>query len=272
MTSRGSDTLRPLSPRRVGLTLPLSVWLSGCGLDPVAPVVAEETVPQQLASAVCRAEHDCECPTPRWPDRDTCLEIERTAREDIAALAAKEGLLYDGACAARLLDRYDVAGCDVEVDPALTRASCRIYVGPAEAGDACERLGITFALDTCGQGLRCEADRCVPRCDPAEALPEGARCRAGVQALGEGEQGLYCAVESELCAPAPGAGEPCPDQVCADTAFCDRSDPEAFVCVARRSAEEPCLNGIECLSARCVGGECAPEAAAACSFREPEAP
>ncbi len=250
----------------------LSAWLGGCGLDPVVPVVAEDVVPGQLAAAVCRAEHDCECPTPRWPSREMCLEIERLAGEDLAALASREGLLYDGACAARLLERYDEADCDVEVDPELTCASCRIYVGPREAGEPCDRLGITFALDTCGQGLECEAGRCVPSCDDPPPLPEGARCTAGVQTLGACEDGLYCAVESELCAPAPQAGEACPDGVCAPSAYCDRSDPEAFVCVARLSAQEPCLVGLQCLSDRCVGGECAPEAAAACLFRDVQAP
>jgi hypothetical protein len=244
-------------------------WLvAGCGLDPVVPVVEEAEAGPRLAEATCRAQHDCACPSPTWPDRATCLEQETQRADDAQAIAAREGLQYDGACAAALIARYDEADCDaaapgVAVD---TCPPCRRYVGTGQMGEACERLAITIDLDTCGQGLRCEEARCVPACDPPPVLVLGDRCRAGIEDLGGCEPGTYCGIESDQCEAAPVAGEPCPETVCDATAVCDRSIPDAFVCVARGAEEDSCSFDAQCLSAQCVGTRCTALAATACFF------
>jgi hypothetical protein len=241
----------------------------GCGLDPVVPVLDPAQAPAAIAEAICRAQHECPCQDPPWPDAMTCREQERQRLEDTAAVATETGLLYDAACGAAILAAYDEAGCEADPTVDACASQCRLWVGAGELGDPCEPLGITVDLDTCGPDLRCVQDACVARCEVPTPLGEGQRCRAGIEPLGECDEGLYCPVEGSECVPAPGDGAPCPDNVCAESAWCDRSQGTDFVCRARGAPGQACATDIGCLSRRCVGGECTELPAAACEWFSP---
>lgn len=241
--------------------------VGACAAEPPPRSIAEADAPALVAEAVCRAEHECGCRQPAWPDRDTCMEAEVQALEDAAAIAATHDLVYDGECVARRVDAYDDAACAPEVPLDPCALACKAYVGTVDVGAACERLGITVDVDTCAQGLRCEAGSCVPRCDPAPPLAEGAVCAKGIEPVGVCEPALYCAPDTQRCAPRPAAGDPCPDDACLTSSYCDRADPAAPVCRARVPEGDACLVDTQCESDHCDEGGCAPLAAAACSFR-----
>jgi hypothetical protein len=247
----------------------LLLGLSACGDAPAdAPAVVHEAdAPQAVAAAVCSAEHDCACPAPAWPDRPTCVAAEVQALEDSSVIAAEHGLRYDGECVARRVQAYADAGCDRDVELEPCALACKPYVGDAERGEACERLGITVDVDTCAQGLACSAGVCMPSCEMQAPLPEGATCAAGIESLGECERTHYCASDTRQCVPRPEAGDACPDDACVDSAYCDRSDPDGPRCTARRAAGAACSVDVQCQSERCVMDECAAPAASACSFR-----
>lgn len=224
-----------------------------------------------VAAAVCSAEHDCDCLAPAWPDRETCVDSEILRLQDSAVIASDHDLSYDGACVGLRVKAYADAGCDRDVALEPCALSCKPYVGEAAEGEPCERLGITVAVDTCAQGLRCEGGVCVPSCALAHPLEEGAPCAAGIESLGECTPTHYCTPDTERCAPRPRVGESCPDAVCEADAWCDRSSADAGsnagVCVARRAAGAACTVDTQCQSDRCVDDACTAVPASACSFR-----
>src|SRR5690606_10184000 len=121
---------------------------------PPEPIVIDQAdAPTAVAAAVCSAEHDCGCPIPAWPDRETCVAAEIQRMEDAAAIAAEQNLLYDGECVGRRVQAHADAGCDRDFVLEPCALSCKPYVGDAAEGEACQRLGITVSVDTCAQGL-----------------------------------------------------------------------------------------------------------------------
>lgn len=246
----------------------LSIVLVACTASSAPPAVIDAAdAPMAVAAAVCSAEHGCDCPAPAWPDEETCVAAEIQALEDAAAIAADHALAYDGECVARRVQAYDAFACEPEVAIEPCALSCKAYVGGAAQGEACERLGITVAVDTCAQGLSCEAGVCVPSCEHEPPLPQGAACAAGIEPLGECEPELYCTPDTRRCAPRPVAGQPCPHDACAASSWCDRSAADGPTCVAQSSAGAACSVDTQCESERCIEGTCAALPAAACSFR-----
>ena len=245
-----------------------AVWLvlGGCGgggLPDVPPSVAREDAPRLLADEICRSLFECECSVNPYRDGERCQEVLEQRGTDADQVASQAGLTYDGACVSLLATTRRELGCGVEADePACI--PCRPFFGTGRAGEPCEKLGVTVDVDTCGQGLRCVDRICVELCPTEAVLSLAERCAAGIESLGRCEAGLHCDAGTERCTVSPLVGEPCPDRICTQDAWCDPA--AAGSCATRREAGEACVLGDSCVSGRCEDGRCAVSEASVCGL------
>jgi hypothetical protein len=107
------------------------------------------------AEEVCEARRNCGCPEPM----ETCEKRVGDACEVIRdMLNAEKGFVYDGERADRVRDQLREGL--VECGPPLELS--RFYVGPAKAGEACDR-------NSQCESLRCEGEPSV--CVDADPAP-----------------------------------------------------------------------------------------------------
>lgn len=252
--------------RRTALALPLAA----CQIPAPPPFISEAEALPAIVDATCSTAFDCACPAVPWRDEDACRERVGQRTDDAAWVAEREGLRWDGVCVARWLDRLDRLGCVAEgVDDeriAACAGACKPWVGTIAEGEPCQRYGVTVDLDDCAQGLRCsDAKICEPLCVPAEPLPEGARCMAGIEVLGECDADLFCDATDGRCRVAADVGEPCDARPCAASAFCDLAQ-QPRTCAPRWAEGEPCRTDEACESGLCLDGACSPIVPLACEL------
>ena len=251
------------------------VALTACGNqteDPLPTMVDEDDFGEFLAVETCRDAFDCGCPDLRWDSPTECLEQQRLRGDDTMFVATQNGLTYDAACTADIILRARSLECELQlpaeptpeqVEAATCPQPCKPYFGDKAQGERCTRLGITVAVDDCGQGLRCGDGRtCVPLCDDQAPLPAGEPCLAGLEELGTCEAGTRCSMSQGVCEALPRLGEPC-DGPCASGSWCDRSVP-APVCIDTLAAGEPCVLAESCQSGTCEDDSCTEPAALVC--------
>jgi hypothetical protein len=251
--------------RRTGLALSLL----GCQPPVPPPFITEADAVPALAQAVCSTAFACACPSAPWPDEPTCRMALEQRGNDTAMVAAQSSLRYDGVCVARRLDRLERLACTIEDDEeqdAACAGACKAYVGTIAEGETCHRFGVTVDLDDCARGLRCADDRtCVPLCEVADPLPEGDRCMAGIEVLGECDAGLFCDATDGRCKRASALGEPCDERPCAADGWCDLAQ-QPRTCIPRATAGQPCSTHDRCESELCIDDACAPIVPLACAL------
>jgi hypothetical protein len=297
-----------LTGREIGIGIALgSLSLAACKDEGFRDVPAEEA-PQTFADVVCGQAESCGCfeDLDDLNDFDTCkAEYEAQLRFVIEAGAAT-GLTYDGTCIGRYLDLTTGLGCKTDADDHDFWDECRwcsLFHGHVAVGEPCEQLAgeddEDYLFDDCAQGLYCVGGMCR---DPCSTAGEGDDCRVAACAEGlycgwewdpetdeesatcrrwaqQGENceerhcanGLVCDWETSTCEPLPprpGIGEPCPEGLCVDEAYCDTSDPDAqaWTCHARKGEGQPCEQSQECLNYSCEDGACAPDLPLVCFF------
>jgi hypothetical protein len=248
----------------------IAFLVAGCQPPAPPPFITEADAAIAIPQATCATAFDCACPRAPWPDPATCEQALGQRTDDTAMVAAEVGLRYDGVCVARRLQRIDRLGCEAEdVDDERAAAcaeACKAYVGTIEAGQTCQRFGVTVDLDDCAQGLHCSDDRtCVPLCEGVEPLAEGERCMAGIEILGECDAGLFCDPADGDCRVAASLGEPCDQRPCAADGFCDLAQ-QPRTCVPRANAGERCSTHDACASGLCLDDACAPIVPIACEL------
>ena len=182
-----------------------------------------------------------ECAQGLWCDGEVCIDPCATAGEgeDCLNVRCAEGL-----------------ECQYEIDPETGDATA-ICVEPAGEGEDCSNV-------SCGDGLVCRPDAsfetqiCVR---PAGAGEDCSQLPCGNE--------LVCAQDTSTCAPYPAAGEPCPQGICQEGAYCEMTDadPPNGVCVAQKGEGESCANDMECASWSCSeDGTCAPDLPIVCEI------
>ena len=248
----------------------LALLLLACQIPPPPPFITEADALPAIADATCSTAFDCACPVVQWPDEEACREAVALRTSDTSMVADQAGLRYDGVCVARRLERLERIACaaedvDDERDAACAEA-CKAYVGTIAEGETCQRFGVTVDLDDCAQGLRCsDAKICEPLCVPSEPLPEGARCMAGIEVLGECDADLFCDATDGRCRVASAVGEPCDVRPCAESAFCDLAQ-QPRTCAPRSAAGAPCRADETCASGLCLAEICSPLVPLACTL------
>lgn len=220
--------------------------------------------PQVAAAQICDSVLGCDCTTPPFADRCTCIiaMIAEFAKAEQAA--AEHGLMFQEDCIAKLAVTYPLLNC-AEPTRALTRAHlcpvvsgsvewpepCTEYPGgsdclpnrecdgtcdspPPWEGIYCEDAG---KLNGCGEGMYCDADnKCAPLphsgeecgrwwCQPFETCP--VYCAAGLECVNE-----VCEDPNK-----PNIGDPCSDGCCAEGLHCTTDN----VCAAGIQAGQPCV-------------------------------
>lgn len=248
-----------------------AIWLalgSGCGdggLADVPSIVERPDAPSLLAEETCRSLFDCDCSPNPYRDRDTCRAVleQRGIDADMIALAAE--LEYDGECVSLLATTRRDLGCEAP-DDAPACVSCRPFFGTGAAGDACEKLGVTVDVDTCGQGLHCVDRVCVDLCSSIPIVGRGDPCTAGIETLGECEPGSHCDASTQRCAASPVVDEPCPDRICTSDAWCDLAAPDGPTCADRIEAGADCFADDTCESHRCEEGRCTNPTPSTCTL------
>jgi hypothetical protein len=243
----------------------MSVGLGcGDGRSQVPSIVEREDAPRMLAEETCRSLFDCACPVNPYRTPEHCREVLELRGNDSDRVARLGELEYDGACVARQVTvRRDLA-CDFRDDePCIP---CRPFFGTGAAGDPCEKLGVTVDVDTCGQGLRCEDGICVELCPRLPRLGGGEPCVAGLEVLGACERGLHCDAATERCVVSPVVGEPCPDGVCTQDAWCDRVVPGESVCAEPLEEGQACFSNESCGPGHCERGHCVEPTPSVCAL------
>jgi hypothetical protein len=241
----------------------------GCGegREDVPPSVERDEAPRLLAQETCRSLFACDCPVNPYRSQDQCHDVLELRGHDADMVADAAGLAYDGVCVSRLATTRRELGCDTMQDKPCV--PCRPFHGTSAAGEACERLGVTVDVDTCGPGLRCVDRICVELCPTEPILAAGERCAAGIEVLGECEPGLHCDSTTGACTVSPVVGEPCPDRICTHDAWCDPAARGERTCAELRAPGADCFENQSCTSGRCEDGRCTQPSPSVCDLPPP---
>jgi hypothetical protein len=270
--------------------------------QPPAPVELDEAA-DALARQICAGLFDCTCTGAGYFDsEDDCVDQlsaqYQTSIDDRFAV----GGIWDADCAGQLIGTWEDWGClgpsealgQATFDPRL----CPAIKADLPPGSDCEPSPLG---DECSPGSVCVASVCVATQVPVplgdtcnfdwQQLPceEGSYC--GYDVDGSGEQickpqpsegdscdtidgyacglpsfGLLCNVETFVCEPAPGVGEPCAlDTYCGAGLYCDGGLD--FTCQERFELGHGCGADSVCpVDASCVNGICTADPAAVCSL------
>lgn len=217
--------------------------------------IPEEDLPRIMAQTWCGLLFACDCEGGQaaYADLETCVSTQRSFNEGFYAAARDNGLVYDPACAATTIARLEDAGCALERPSTceLPGGPCALFHGEEPVGARCQTT--TAAYSDCQQGLRCYEPRvtCVAACRIAEPADVGDACFEDGIPVATCVDGTLCDTSTNACVPAPGDGEPCVGNGCAQGLYCrDRT-----TCVPRAPNGEPCGGGILCLE-NCVDGVC----------------
>lgn len=256
--------------------LALAVWPAGCeetsgggdgsddgatatGDDGGMNVVPEADVFRLLAETQCKWIFECGCGDTSYADEAECAMLRAENIERSYEAAKNAALRYDGACGASMIAAMEAAGCNAAPQPACD--ACVLYHGGQGTGAVCLEISSYNPLSDCDQGLRCDEQSltCFDACALEESVPDGEMCAndRGTPLVGC-EVDSTCDATTKTCTSLPGPDVPChDDRLCASAAYCDTSDPDAPVCVARLADDEPCTRDDECLSGYCFGA-CGP--------------
>lgn len=209
------------------------------------------TIPEDQAAATyakkyCQQLYACGCTGLTYANEATCVSIVTTeAEEEYMAPAKATGLTYDGACMGKVIALYDTQGCKTftELMPLGDDAfcpGCSPYYGTVALGGACTESG--EGVDNCAKGLACDEGKCGPICGKDfPQLSEGDTCLDEQNDfLGDCGEGFTCLWSSKKSLKIPALGEPCPDGVCGEYAFCDMTEPTAPKCAAAPAIGQPC--------------------------------
>lgn len=191
-------------------------------MDAGTPPADPAAVCDALSELACDAWARCGCGDALgWWDLPACVAIARVecagaiATAEVAEALARGELRFDAVAAQAAIDtasRAAAAGCaPVALDVG------RVLAGTRATGGLCARVG--DVIDTCADGLGCEAGTCAP----GSLGPEGEPCPC--------EPGLACdasAARGGLCRAAEAAGPLAPGDACTAASEC-----ESLLCIER---------------------------------------
>ncbi len=277
--------------------LALFVLMPGC-YDGQEKVSLSEQA-RLVAEAACAGAFACDCDNAFTDDYADEAECVTEVQEMLVDRASDDvGLSFNEGCVERVawaLGRYDCQGSDeARVSTELFAAAeqlreCRLFIGSAGDGEACERLGGGLG-DSCDAGHFCNEGVCVvagggafeETCESDADCQQSYRCRTVEEEMqmrclaqpevseacsmsGDCAPGAYC-TSADTCAALPVAGQACapsPSQtglVCAPGSACANA-----VCEAGASMGMAC--GVTCgAGLTCEGGFCVAIEAAVCAY------
>jgi hypothetical protein len=232
---------------------------AGCGGEPEAPpgsaAIPLDALCQELAAADCARLAACQA-------LYAPFDVARCEARQASELCAPMQAAFQAARAEQTLDYFELAargcrdavgalGCGVGLDhDLLALPACQAMVaGTGTEGDACH---LSLA---CAPGFACDAAQCPGLCVPL--LGNNQACTFGDRCAAE----LYCDLTAMRCLARTDLGGTCglelSGSACVDGAFCERSNPNAPVCVRARGRNEGCTRDAECAGgARCVRNRC----------------
>ena len=276
--------------------LALALVLSACEGESKAVTVRDQAA--KVAKAACAAAFACACDnafSDDYADEAACVQgiedqIVERALDDV-------GLSFNGGCADRVAQALGRYACETEDDAALRDdlfeaaeqlRECRLFVGSAGVGQACERLRGGLG-DSCNEDGFCSDGVCVEvgagafeeRCATDDECQQAFRCRMAddmeMRCLSQPKAGEPCSMSGDCgagaycnsagsCVALPAAGQSCaalPSQDglnCAPGTACANG-----VCTAGAAQGEPC--GVTCAAGLiCEGGFCVADTAAVCVY------
>jgi hypothetical protein len=143
------------------LVCALCLVAAGCSRDDT-PFLPLDKLCTAYAEEVCEARRNCGCPEPVEACEERVGDACEVTRD---MLNAEKGFVYDGERADRVRDqlRKELLECTPPFE--LTR----FFVGPAKAGEACDRASECESLRCEGEPSVCAATDPAPLCEEANS-------------------------------------------------------------------------------------------------------
>jgi len=158
---------------------------------------------------------------------------------------------FDQECADRIAQAIAETSCDRLIPEIACADYCKIFYGTRFEGQPCDESR------DCAQGLICLGE-CRDPCK-LETVGEGQVCE-----FAQCEPGLSCVqiVDGDdesppTCVRPDGGGEPCGEDTCSSTSWCDNNGPDGPRCRARGGTGAACMGHSQCTTFYCPAGFCA---------------